>query len=69
PRYSSEEAYVATDVRAHWDDLPPLRRQQYTLIGAATTAGLGVLGMAGLGVAVRRRRRPGAARSRVGRPR
>lgn len=57
PRYSSEEAFVATDVRPHWDDLPPLRRQQYTLIGAVTTAGVGVFAMAGVGAAVARRRR------------
>jgi hypothetical protein len=32
PRYSSEEALVATDVRPHWDDLPPGRRQNFTLL-------------------------------------
>ncbi len=58
PVYSSEEAYVATDVRPHWDDLPPLRRQRYTLIGAVTGASLGVLAVTGAGVAVLRRRRP-----------
>jgi hypothetical protein len=35
PHYSSEEALVATDVRVHWDDLPPGRRQNYNLVLAA----------------------------------
>ncbi len=35
PQYSSEEALVATDVRQHWDDLPPGRRQNYNLLLAA----------------------------------
>lgn len=37
PRYTSEEALVAADLRPHWDDLPPPRRQRYTLVGAATS--------------------------------
>jgi hypothetical protein len=56
PRYSSEEALVATDVRSHWDDLPPGRRQNYTMAvasGVALAAGLSVVGLIG-----RRRRRP-----------
>ncbi len=34
-RFSSEEALVATDDRAHWDDLPPGRRQELTLLAGA----------------------------------
>jgi nucleoside-diphosphate-sugar epimerase len=49
PRYSSEEALVATDVRPHWDDLPPGRRQNYTMValagGALLLAALGVGGV------------------------
>jgi nucleoside-diphosphate-sugar epimerase len=56
PRFTSEEALVATDVRPHWDDLPPGRRQNYTLLAVIaavvlTTAGT-VVGIVGL----RRRR-------------
>jgi nucleoside-diphosphate-sugar epimerase len=50
--YSSEEALVATDERSHWDDLPPGKRQEFTLLlgiggvvaalAAATAAVLGV---------------------------
>ncbi|MGI8491809.1 MAG: NAD-dependent epimerase/dehydratase family protein [Acidimicrobiales bacterium] len=57
PEYTSEEALVATDVRAHWDDLPPGTRQNYTLlvaVGGATAAGAAVAGAA---LAIRRRRR------------
>lgn len=57
PRYSSEEALVATDVRHHWDDLPPQRRQRYTVVGAAAAAGAGILGLGGAGLAVLRRGR------------
>lgn len=32
PRYSTEEALVATDERVHWDDLPPGKRQNFTLL-------------------------------------
>jgi nucleoside-diphosphate-sugar epimerase len=57
PRYSSEEALVATDMRPHWDNLPPGRRQNYTMAAIAAT----VLLLAGLGVGGvimwRRRRR------------
>ena len=59
PHYSSEEALVATDLRVHWDDLPPGRRQNYNLllvIGA--TLGLAAAVVGGL-VAWRYRRRRG----------
>jgi nucleoside-diphosphate-sugar epimerase len=58
PNYSSEEALVATDVRTHWDDLPPGRRQNYNLLiaGAGTVAVLGAIG-AGVAALWRRRRR------------
>jgi nucleoside-diphosphate-sugar epimerase len=56
PRFTSEEALVATDARAHWDDLPPGRRQNYTLL--AVLAALGVLGASAVvGVVAWRRRR------------
>jgi UDP-glucose 4-epimerase len=64
PQYTSEEALVATDERAHWDDLPPGRRQRYTLVLVVVTAVAGALGLGGVGVAVVRRRR---ARSGVSR--
>jgi nucleoside-diphosphate-sugar epimerase len=56
PNYSSEEALVATDVRTHWDDLPPGRRQNYNLLiaGAGTLA---VVAAIGAGVAAVRQRR------------
>jgi nucleoside-diphosphate-sugar epimerase len=47
PHFTSEEALVATDVRPHWDDLPPGRRQNYTLlavIAAVVTAASAVAG-------------------------
>jgi UDP-glucose 4-epimerase len=56
PHYSSEEALVATDMRVHWDDLPPGRRQNYNLllaIGGAAAVGGGIAA----GVAAWRRRR------------
>ncbi len=50
PHYSSEEAIVATDMRVHWDDLPPGRRQNYNLLltiaGAVVLAGGGAAGVA-----------------------
>jgi nucleoside-diphosphate-sugar epimerase len=55
PRYTSEEALVMADERSHWDDLPPGRRQEFTLlvaIGAGLAAAGGVLGAV---LAVRRR--------------
>jgi nucleoside-diphosphate-sugar epimerase len=62
PEYSSEEALVATDERVHWDDLPPGRRQNYSLILAG--AGVAVVATAAVGVvtwlrARRRARNPG----------
>jgi nucleoside-diphosphate-sugar epimerase len=59
PHYSSEEALVATDVRPHWDDLPPGRRQNYNLLIAVAAVVAAAGGIAG-GVAawrVKRRRR------------
>lgn len=56
PRFTSEEALVATDVRPHWDDLPPGRRQNYTLL-ALIAAGVALVGGAVTGVVVHRRRR------------
>ena len=57
PAYSSEEAFVATDARPHWDDLPPGKRQNYNLI-VALIAVVGVLAGAGaLVAAIRSRRR------------
>ena len=53
PHYSSEEAIVATDMRVHWDDLPPGRRQNYNLLLAIAGA------VALVGGRGRRRRRPG----------
>jgi hypothetical protein len=57
PHYSSEEALVATDLRVHWDDLPPGRRQNYNLllvIGATTGLTAALVSAV---VAWRRRRR------------
>jgi nucleoside-diphosphate-sugar epimerase len=49
PRYSSEEALVATDARPHWDDLPPGRRQNWTMAilggGVVSLVGGGVTGL------------------------
>jgi nucleoside-diphosphate-sugar epimerase len=57
PHYSSEEALVATDLRMHWDDLPPGRRQNYNLLLIiAGTAGVAA-GIGGLVAAWRSRRR------------
>jgi nucleoside-diphosphate-sugar epimerase len=57
PHYSSEEALVATDLRVHWDDLPPGRRQNYNLLlAAAGTLGVGAA-LAGGFAAWRNRRR------------
>ncbi|MDQ6782981.1 MAG: NAD-dependent epimerase/dehydratase family protein [Actinomycetota bacterium] len=63
PQYSSEEALVATDERAHWDDLPPGRRQNLTVLAAAG----GVLAVAGsaAGILIGRSRRAKASRSLV----
>jgi nucleoside-diphosphate-sugar epimerase len=60
PEYSSEEALVATDERAHWDDLPPGRRQNYNLLLllglSSALAGLGVLVAASIRRRLDRRR-------------
>ncbi len=58
PQYSSEEALVATDDRSHWDDLPPGRRQEFTLLVAAGAVVAVVAATFGAVLAVRRRRRP-----------
>ncbi len=63
PLYSSEEALVETDPRAHWDDLPPGTRQNYTLLVAVVASV--VAAASGVSVAVvivrRRRSRPATA--------
>lgn len=48
PQYTSEETLVVTDERAHWDDLPPGRRQNLTVLAAAG----GLVGVAGSVVAL-----------------
>jgi UDP-glucose 4-epimerase len=59
PHYSSEEALVATDLRVHWDDLPPGRRQNYNLL-LVIGATLGFAGaVVGALLAWRDRRRRG----------
>ncbi|MGH8917400.1 MAG: NAD-dependent epimerase/dehydratase family protein, partial [Acidimicrobiales bacterium] len=57
PQYSSEEALVATDVRAHWDDLPPGRRQNATLLLIAGTGAAAVAAAVGAGLGIRALRR------------
>jgi nucleoside-diphosphate-sugar epimerase len=57
PRYSSEEALVATDDRPHWDDLPPGRRQNYTLLAVAGGATAATAAASGAVIALTRRRR------------
>lgn len=58
PQHSSEEALVATDDRPHFDDLPPGRRQNLTMlvagiaVSAAAAAGVGAV----LALRARRRR-------------
>lgn len=56
PRYTSEEALVATDVRPHWDDLPPGRRQGYLVAGILGGAAVVVGGGLAAALAIRRRR-------------
>lgn len=57
PKFTSEEALVAADDRSHWDDLPPGRRQEFTLLVGAG-AGVALAGAASaVAVALRRRRR------------
>lgn len=55
PRYTSEEALVASDQRLHWDDLPPGRLQEFTLLLGAG-AGLAAAAAAGAVVLALRRR-------------
>lgn len=55
PVYTSEEALVATDDRLHWDDLPPGRRQEVTMIAGGAAAIAGVAGISAAALAVRRR--------------
>ena len=59
PHYSTEEALVATDIKVHWDDLPPGRRQNYNLLlaigGAVFLAGAIASGIAALRARSRRR--------------
>ncbi|MBO0693927.1 MAG: NAD-dependent epimerase/dehydratase family protein, partial [Acidimicrobiaceae bacterium] len=56
PRYSSEEALVATDIRPHWDDLPPGRRQNYTLAAIAAGGAVVIGGALAGGIVFLRRR-------------
>ena len=61
--YSSEEALVATDNRSHWDDLPPGKRQEFTLLVGVGGLVLAVAAASGAVLGVRRRgvrRRAGA---------
>jgi nucleoside-diphosphate-sugar epimerase len=45
PEYSSEQALVVSDERAHWDELPPNRRVSAALAaGAATMLAVGATG-------------------------
>jgi nucleoside-diphosphate-sugar epimerase len=65
PRYSSEEALVDTDPRVHWDDLPPGKRQNYTLL-VAIAAAVGVAAATGSGaVLLVRHRRAGRGGTRA----
>lgn len=58
PHYSSEEALVATDDRPHFDDLPPGRRQNITMLLVAGGLAAGSLAAGAAVLAVRARRRP-----------
>ncbi|MCU4185103.1 NAD-dependent epimerase/dehydratase family protein [Acidiferrimicrobium sp. IK] len=58
PQYTSEEALVATDDRPHFDDLPPGRRQNLTLLAAgASVAGAAAAAVGGVWALRARRRR------------
>jgi nucleoside-diphosphate-sugar epimerase len=56
PRYTSEEALVAADERSHWDDLPPGRRQEFTLLVGAAALVAAAGGLTAAVLALRRRR-------------
>jgi hypothetical protein len=53
--YSSEEALVATDVRSHWDDLPPGKRQEFTFLVGVGGLVLALAAATGAVIGVRRR--------------
>ncbi|MDQ6837096.1 MAG: NAD-dependent epimerase/dehydratase family protein [Actinomycetota bacterium] len=57
PQHTSEEALVATDERAHWDDLPPGRRQNLTVLAAAGAVVAAAVSAAGLLIGRSRRAR------------
>jgi nucleoside-diphosphate-sugar epimerase len=57
PRYSSEEALVATDRRLHWDDLPPGKRQNLNLLAVGAATLVAAAGVASGVAALRSRRR------------
>ncbi|MDQ2728374.1 MAG: NAD-dependent epimerase/dehydratase family protein [Actinomycetota bacterium] len=63
PRHTSEEALVATDERAHWDDLPPGRRQNLTVLAAA--GAVVAVACSAAGIMIGRSRRTKAAQSLV----
>jgi nucleoside-diphosphate-sugar epimerase len=60
PEHSSEEALVVTDDRAHWDDLPPGKRQNLTVL--AVGGGLAAVAAAVAAVFVARYRRSSTGR-------
>jgi nucleoside-diphosphate-sugar epimerase len=45
PQYSSEEAFVVSDERLHWDELPPGWRRSVSLAGAASAVAAGIGGV------------------------
>jgi nucleoside-diphosphate-sugar epimerase len=57
PSYSSEEALVDADQRGHWDDLPPGKRQNYTVLAVIGSAVAATAGLVGAGAVVYSRRR------------
>jgi UDP-glucose 4-epimerase len=57
PQYTSEEALVATDDRPHFDDLPPGKRQNVTMLVAAAVISAAAAAALGGVLAVRARRR------------
>ena len=58
PEHSSEEALVITDDRAHWDDLPPGKRQNLTVLAAA--GGVAAVAASAVGIIAARSRRGSA---------